>query len=218
MTITSEGLVDLIVGLLKAQADATGGLADVPSDNIFGIRAWPTQDGQTPQLQFALPEEEKRSLGRSGPAQFTVLATLPLMVTVSVDGEELDGGAGAARTQLAAVERAIERAVIGHPELMKRVQQIAFVRRQGRVNADGQEIVGQRVIMFGLEFFQGPEDFYVEDYEALERVEVTVDTLDPFDPAGTYGSPPFPDAVKPAPRASGPDGRAEGRLRIDLPT
>ncbi len=54
-------------------------------------------------------------------------------------------------------------------------------------------------------------------------VDVTTLTVDTdltniFDPTGTYPNPPFPSAVTPEPRTSGPDGRAEGGLSFTLPS
>ena len=52
---------------------------------------------------------------------------------------------------------------------------------------------------------------------AFQEAQIHLDTTTPFDASGTYPNPPFPDAVQPAPRTSGPDGRAEGGLDIQLP-
>lgn len=51
----------------------------------------------------------------------------------------------------------------------------------------------------------------------LVTMNIRVDAIEPADKLGTYpAAPPFPDAAA-APRAAGPDGRAEAGLTITLP-
>jgi hypothetical protein len=174
MTTTAESLGDLIVGLLKAAATA-GQLAGVASSNIYGLRAWPTQEDELPQIQLALPEEDKASAGRNGAPQFTVTATLPFLITVEAPGAEDEAGAAAIRIALGAICRAMEQSVVGHPTLMEQLQQVSFIRSHARVDGKGEEVTGQRVMMLGLEFYQGPEDFFVEtDFDDLEVVAETI--------------------------------------------
>ena len=183
MIVTSEGLADTIVSLLVAQAQTTSGLAAVPSGSIFGVRAYPTQTSQLPQVQLTLPEEEKASISRNAGNQFVVTATIPLVIRVQQPAGPKEAGAAAARGQLADIVRAIETTVIGAPSLQQQIQRVLFVRSHGRVDGTGAEIVGERVLMFGLEFYQGPEDFYVQ-------VPVPLAEVDVFDrnPDGTQGA------------------------------
>ena len=59
----------------------------------------------------------------------------------------------------------------------------------------------------------------------LREIDVRVDWKNLFDPEGTYFSraspdPDFPGAqrdVQDAPRTSGPDGRYEGRVKLEIP-
>ncbi len=164
MTTTAESLADLIVGLLKSAGVADG--------RVYGVRAWPTQDDQLPQVQFALPEEDKQAIGRSGAPQFTALFTLPILITSQALGAADEAGAAAARAELADIGRSIERAVVGQPDLMRLIQKVAFIKTHGQVDATGKEVVGRRVMMIGLETYQGPEDFYDEDYPDLDTIDV----------------------------------------------
>lgn len=50
----------------------------------------------------------------------------------------------------------------------------------------------------------------------LLGADVQVDLVSTFDPLGTYPAGTFAAEVKPAPRQSGPDGRNEGALSINL--
>ena len=181
MTTTAEGLGDIIVALLKAAADAGTAPDGVTSASVFGIRAWPTEDDQLPQVQLALPEEDAQGMGRNGP-WFTVVATLPLLITVQLAAAPDEEAAAQARSQLVDISRWIDRTVIGHPDLDAQVQRYAFRKAHGRVDAKGEEIAGQRVVMLGLEFLQQPEDFYSPDLDDLEEVDV-------FDPSAPDGAP-----------------------------
>jgi hypothetical protein len=49
-------------------------------------------------------------------------------------------------------------------------------------------------------------------------VNLHADLISQFDPLGVYGALLFPDAVQPAPRTAGPDGRDEGYVEINFPT
>ena len=213
-TTTAESLTDLVVDLVKA--------AGVAGGNVWGVRAWPADPNLFPMIEFMIPEEDKVPLGRNSPGQFTVTATVPIIIHVSQPEPGFDGtvaqGAAAVRGQLVDLCRQLEKAVVGAPELMKQIQQIAFIKIHSKANADGDFITGQRVMLLGLEYYQGPEDFNVVEGDPLERFYATLDAQDPADPTGDYPDPAYPDAVTPAPRLSGPDGRAEGGLDLDLTT
>ena len=173
MIVTAEVLADTVVSVLVAQAQAATGLASVPAGSIYGVRAYATQTSQLPQVQLTLPEEEKVSLSRVAGNQFIVTATIPLVITVEKPAGPKEAGAAAARAQLADIVRAIETTVIGAPALQRLIQRVVFVRSHARVDGSGAEIVGERVWMLGLEFYQGPEDFVVETPVPLEEVAVS---------------------------------------------
>jgi hypothetical protein len=81
------------------------------------------------------------------------------------------------------------------------------------VSADGATHVGTMSIALGVEMF---ETFYPDVNAQLAEIDLTADLVNVADPNGTYPDSPFPDAVTPAPRTAGPDGRAEGFVKVNF--
>lgn len=213
MTTTAQVEALVVAALQVAGATDAGA-------NVFPVLDWPTQDQSYPILYLATPLEEKESLGRQGAPQFTVTATFKICARVKTVAQPGGIGAAAAKTALERLHAQIEVALINNPTLMGPIgplQQIPFVHVEKRISADGNQNLGELVFAIGMEFYQGPEDFYPIPTAPLQQITVDADLIQPYDPNGTYPNPPFPSAVTPAPRTSGPDGRAEGSLVINLP-
>jgi hypothetical protein len=226
MTTTSD------LRLLSAQ-----GLIDktLAGSNVFIARTWATWDGSYPILYLHSPSEDMQSLGDIGAPQFTVTATIRVSARVEVKNLPRNGGAAAALIQLEVIQQQIKMALINFPPLMKRLQQYPFVRSEMRGSSEGDTELAELVMDIGMEFYQGPEDFYPLEEETpvppinpaaeiaaiqpivpLEQMNITTDLTNVFDATGVYDNPPFPGAVTAAPRTAGPDGRAEGELDIDF--
>lgn len=203
-TTTAELLAGLVFTALRADG-ATGA-----GQNVFAPRDWPSQPDQLPSIFIDVPSEDKESLGRNGAPQFTVTATIPIVLRVTSKASAGDAGAVAVLAAMAALRRQVEVAVINAAPIMGLLQQYPFVRAQMKVTAEGEQHIGECQMLVGMEFYQGPEDFAQPVTTPLEELAIYTDLVNVFDPSGTYANPPFPDAVKPAPRTSGPDGRAEG--------
>ena len=208
MTRTAD-LRALTVQALLNQTDAGA--------KVFAALTWPTWDGSYPLIYIQAPLEDKSSLGPNGAPQFTVTTTM--RISARVQGPAKPNNVGAAEIELALerFQEQIEIALINYTPLMSILQQFPFVRIEKIVSSEGAMNQGELVMQVGMEFYQGPEDFYPIPTFDLERVTLDADLAAPFDPSGTYPNPPFPDAVVPAPRTSGPDGRAEGGFDITLP-
>lgn len=202
--------------LRAAAVTALTGATDAGA-NVFSPLDRPTWAGDYPVIFLATPEEQKESLGRAGAPQFTVTATLQVIARVSMNQAQKDAGAAQAMVELEKLQQQIEVALINNPALMSLLQQFAFVRVTKDVNGDGESNLGELKMDFGLEFYQGPEDFYPIPTNPLEEVTIDGDLANVFDPSGTYANPPFPDSVEPVPRTEGPDGRAEIGADITLP-
>ncbi|MBB4863349.1 hypothetical protein HNP46_002196 [Pseudomonas nitritireducens] len=183
---------------------------------VYYARTWPTWNGLYPMLYLHAPTEDMESLGRNGAPQFTVTVTIRISARVAVKHQPNNAGAVAAQVALEQLQEQIKRAVINYTPLMRQLQQFPFVRSEFKENGDGGDEVAELVVDIGMEFYQGPEDFCPVDLDELQQLTITDDLTNVVDPTGTYPNPPFPDAVEPAPRTVGPDGRAEGGISIDF--
>lgn len=202
--------------LRAAAVTALTGNTDA-AENVFSPLDRPTWAGNYPVVFLQTPDESKESLGPNGAPQFTVTATLRVIARVQENQQKGDAGAAAAELALETLQKQIEVALINNPALMVLLEQIAFVRVEKSVTGEGEVHLGELKMDIGLQFYQGPEDFYPITGDALEEITVDADLVNVFDPNGTYPNPPFPDAVEPAPRDEGPDGRAEAGVDILLP-
>jgi hypothetical protein len=185
--------------------------------NVYTPLDRPTWSGNYPVVFLTTPDEEKESLGPNGAPQFTVTATLRVIARVQENQAKDDAGATAAYLALETLKRQIETSLINNPALMNLLQQYKFVRSSIVVDGESAVHLGELKMDIGLEFYQGPEDFFPIPTNPLEEVTVDADLANVFDANGTYPNPPFPDSVQPAPRDEGPDGRAEAGVDIVLP-
>nr|GAT43698.1 predicted protein [Mycena chlorophos] len=185
--------------------------------SVFSPRDWASFNGQYPAIFVLSKSEDRASLGPNGAQQFTT--TTEIVITARVVAKMLPNGAGALGAQLAleALKTEIDQVLVNNPVITPLIQQIAYVHTEISVNDNGTDHLAELEMHFGIEFYEGPEDFYPVEGVPITDVNVTLDAINRFDPNGTYPDPPFPSSVEPAPRTSGPDGRAEGGIDITLP-
>ncbi|PMQ04163.1 hypothetical protein DyAD56_15860 [Dyella sp. AD56] len=208
MTQTAE-LRDLTVAALKASNIAGG--------NVYSVRSWPTTAMSYPVIYVKTPIEDRESLGPNGAPQYKVTSTIRIIARVQVPPQANDAGTAVAEAALESLKAQIEVAVINNPSIMVLLQQFPFTRSEMGINSEGSQAFGELALDIGMEFYQGPEDFYPIVGTPIEELTLDADLTNVTDPSGTYPNPPFPASVTPAPRTSGPDGRAEGGLDIQLP-
>jgi hypothetical protein len=207
MTTTIE-LMDLVVEALNGHTDA--------GTHVYSPRDWPTFDGSYPVLFIADTEEQADSLGRNAP-QFNVTTTVTIEARMQMEPMNQDVSAGLVYDYLGNLREQVKKALINYTPLMTKLQQFSFFRSRIVTDPSGDQHLGRMVFEVGLEFYQGPEDFYPYPFAEVDELHLHVDSKNVFDAGGTYQNPPFPDAVNPAPRTSGPDGRDEGYLVIPKP-
>mgnify|MGYP007007267481 FL=1 len=210
--------------------DLTGVTVDSPGD-------WDTPATSLPNIKLRALGDVKASNGRAM-ATFTTMAPLQLVARVRA------GTAEAAQDAIEALGLQIEDAVLIAPDVIPALQQIEKVTTKQRISADGEHHYGEIEMQIDCETFEqfDPAELAPESLIALQQLVINMDTINPFDAgasstpvpadvtddvalgltsqqaveAGNYPDAPYPDAVQPAPRTSGPDGRIEGELRIDL--
>lgn len=188
----------------------------VADTNVFAPRDWPATPSKYPMIKIKTPIEHKESLGRNAP-QFTTVAVVELIGSLSAEAQTGDAGANALQDALAIFARQMDVAVINNYGLMLKIQQIVSVDTETTIKTEGRLHLGEVSWKGQFEFYQGPEDFAPITTSPFEQLRIYADLVNVFDPSHTYADPPFPSAVVPAPRVSGPDGRSEGVLDVNLP-
>lgn len=211
---TSADLRALFVTALKGATNA--------GQSVYSPFDWPTAPTASPVILVHARKERKESLGRNTP-EFNVTTTIEIIARTKAPAQVGDGGSGAALAAAETLKAQIETALINNPAIWadpnggQRIQQFTSVDSELNTSSEGEMPMAELVMLIDVEFYQGPEVFFPIPTVPLQTINLHVDTAAPFDPNGTYANPPFPSAVHPAPRTSGPDGRDEGALTINLP-
>ncbi|CAN7421455.1 hypothetical protein [Paraburkholderia hospita] len=174
------------------------------SAHLYSPGDWNVVAGKLPAIKVRYGGEEKRSLGNNGQTAFDTTSIFEIRVEVSA------ASGPAALLALEGLQADIEAAVFKSVPLRNLAQDFPFVRTQTDVSAEGETHIGGMLISLGVQMY---ETFYPDVTAQLAEIDLTADMVNVYDPTGTYANPPFPDAVKPAPRTEGPDGRAEGFVK-----
>ena len=172
---TADQLLELVQQALTVAPDTT-----IAGAKVYLPRDWPIQLNDFPVLLLQMTQEDKESLGRQGAQQFTTTLTVRITGHVAAKAAAADGGAGVAEAALWALKRQIELAVICFTPIERQIQQIAFVRSSVGIDSSGAQHVGQLRVEMGLEFYEGPENFYPPEVDDLDELRLT--------------APAFPDA------------------------
>lgn len=169
---TSRDLREIAVqGLLATGATAAG-------SNVFSPRTWSTWDNSYPVLLVQTPDEDGEGWGRHGPPAFTVTTTLRITARAQSAAQTNDQGALLVEEQLELLREQIKAALVNYPPLMSLLQQYTFFRSRIDMPSEGSEPIGQMVLDLGLEFVQGPADFYQPSVVPLQGLDVTVQEPD----------------------------------------
>ena len=129
-------------------------------NRVFSARSWPIAKGDYPFIYLHSPAEDMESLGRNSAPQFTVTAVIRISARVQL--KHMAGNAAAAQSvdELETIQKQIKSAVINYPPLMALLQQFSFIRSQIQEDGEGQLELAELVMDIGMEFYQGPEEFY----------------------------------------------------------
>ncbi|WP_291785219.1 hypothetical protein [Luteibacter sp.] len=195
---------------------ASAGVKTIASPGV-----WPTPSEKLPALLVNTPTEQK-SPNTTGQATFVTGSSVVIQgqVSRSTPEDALDA--------IEALAFAVENAVLMDYWVTRTVQRFTSVQTDVEITSEGgPHLAGFRMTLVG-EMFETFDPTLIQPPESpwpppsppivpLESMGVHLDMAQPFDAEGTYPNSPFPDAVQPAPRTSGPDGRDEGALDIQLP-
>jgi len=209
MGTTAAQLGELMIAAITGETAAMG--------SVYSPRTWPTTLGAMPAVLVQSPRERKESLGRSGGPQFHAVIVIQVVGRITGRAEASDAGAVALLGALGLLQRQIETATINNYALQRAVQQIVSIDITSGVNTEGDQPVGQLVMDYAFEVYQGPEDFAPIDATPIAQMAIYADLVNVYSPTGDFDGTPFAAAANPSPRTAGPDGRAEAGVILDLP-
>ncbi|WP_233872497.1 hypothetical protein [Paraburkholderia adhaesiva] len=202
-------------GLRDMAADVLRRAQTLAAERVYTPRDWPTTQCY-PCILVDCLNDRKESLGQQPPA-FTATATLEVNARSEADT------AGAARAACEDLCDQIECALLTCQPLLKHIQQGSGIETVMELSATGRRHIADLRMSLELQYFIA-FDPLTDTPPALqpaavplEAIGIHADTIAPADRTGTYPKPPFPDAVTPAPRGRGPDGRDEGTLDFPSP-
>lgn len=176
----------------------------IAQNNVFQY-AWPSNLDVNPAVLVNWGREVKISNGREVP-NFTTTYTMRLDVKVT------DTTMAESNRKLDVLVGQVMRAVLTDYELNKKLQQFPVVEATNITDSNSEFFIAEAIIDIGMEYFE----IYNPCIETeLETVTIDVDLKNIYDAVATYPDPLFPNSVVPAPRTTGPDGRAEGYLEIN---
>lgn len=182
---------------------------------------WPTPPEKMPALLVNTPTEQKSSINK-GIAEFTTTCSLVVQGRVEASTPE------AAQDAIEQLAYRVENALFEGYWLTRLVQQFSNVSTEQDVSSEGKNHLGGFRMTLSAEMYEvfdptvpapdgstWPPD--ETDAVPLDGIDMHLDTAQPFDATGAYPPGEFDSSVQPAPRTTGPDGRDEGALQIDLP-
>lgn len=151
MTTTSDQLEGLAAAQLLNATDA--------GPRVFTPDDWPTWNKSYPALLVQAHDENRESMGRGTP-MFTVTTTIRVTGRTQALGLVGDLGAAAARVAMWRLKRQCEILIVNCDTIMPLLQQVAFTRTKTGASAEGEANIAEFAMDFGLEYVQGPEDFF----------------------------------------------------------
>jgi hypothetical protein len=172
---TSRDLREAAVqGLLAQNSVTLAQYATAAGANVFSPRTWATWNNTYPMLLVQTPDEDGDGWGPNGAPAFTVTTKLRITARAQAAAQTNDQAAVMVEEQLEDLREQIKAAIVNYPPLMSLLQQYPYFRSTINVPGEGSAPIGELVIDFGLEFVQGPSDFYQPALIPLQGVDVTV--------------------------------------------
>lgn len=191
--------------------------------NVTSPGLWPVPKEKLPSVLVRAPNVRKESKNVGLP-EFVSTVTVEVLGQVKADTPD------AAQDAIDDLVFRVEEAVLKGYWVKRVVQQFQGVTCDVEINLDSNAPLAGFKMQFSCETFEDfdPTDVFPDATTwpmpepltvttDLQGVNLHMDAANPFDPSGTYTGSPFPASVTAAPRTSGPDGRDEGALTIDLP-
>ena len=180
------------IELLQAAITQNGAQVTSSKDN-------PVQTGSTPSV-VVYTDDKKTGTGTAPPQFRTDVLTT---VEIVAEGTTIDAAQTLCDTLCETVENTLLNGGSAFQQLFEQIDSVETRPDYRGVNAKVHTFVAVIEIMAHV-----TEIFEPTVTDSLNGVNIYVDSINIFDPNGTY-EPPFDYSIGPAPRGEGPDGRAE---------
>ena len=202
---------------------AVAALEGIPGLAVQSPGDWNTPAASLPEALVRVSGDHKEASGQQLP-EFTTSVSLEILLRVQGLTAE------AAQDALEALGYSVEQALFTSYSAVGMLNRFSSIETEVEITSEGREHLGRASMRVTGELFESfdptqtapaPTTWTVTPPSTvpLASVGVHADLTNVFDPSGTYA--PSPDAPPytptPAPRTSGPDGRDEGALDIQLP-
>ena len=177
---------------------------------------WPSQPENMPAVLVRATRTGKEAISRST-TNFTGT------VTIEIEARVRGSTAEAAQDAIELLDAQVEQALLTNTAFVAMAQQIS-IEAETEVTAEGTTYIASTRMQLRCEVAEtfDPIDDAPEALQPvappLEGVDLHADLRNIYDPTGTYGESLFADAIQPAPRQSGPDGRDEGAVQFNFTT
>ena len=207
-----------VLGALNSASLAVNG---VPV-TIMSPGDWTVIPEELPAIIVRTANESKTSFNKGGAPRFVTTCVLEVKAIVE------ESTAEAAQDSIEALWYAVENAILQNYSVIAMLDQVAGIDSGLEISAEGSRHLAGIAGAFRCEFPETAYDITQDEPEAtqwpndppppapLDAVSVVADLTNVFDATGTYTDPSFPQAVTPAPRTQGPDGRAEGTINEEF--
>ena len=207
----------------QARLAALDALQSIPGLTVQSPGDWAIPPSALPAALLRVVSERKDSVVKQMP-EFTTTVTLEIQLRTQATT------AAAAQDAIEALGYAVEQALFTNYALVGMCQQIGSVDTDIEITAEGGQHIAGVTMKVDCEVFEAfdptavappltPWPVVPPATVPLTSAGIHLDMDAPFDPSGTYtpsaDAPPY--TPTPAPRTTGPDGRDEAALDIQLP-
>lgn len=190
--------------------ETTGGVKVINSPGV-----WTVQPDKAPTVLLRVSRTSKEAMSA---------ATSNFVSTVLIEIEtKLTAPTGeAAQDELEDLDALVEQALLTNTAFVALSQRISIeasseIVSESRNHVAGTDMLVRCELVESFDPIADAPDALQPVAPPLAGVSLHADLASQFDPAGLYGDVLFPQAVQPAPRSSGPDGRDEGGFETNFP-
>ncbi|MEQ1320914.1 hypothetical protein [Acinetobacter guillouiae] len=210
----------VVVALQKAKLWLGDDPVSIDSPGNWNVQQTPN-DGIFPCIFVRTSTEGKASIMKAGIPEFDTAITIEVMcVATSTTAEK-------AQDDIEELWYRVENLLLTDYSIICSVQNVQSINSKLEIVSSGNEHIAAMSAAFvyeGFEVFdsQASEppktEFPVKTSPTvpLDNVHLHMDLVNVVDQTGEYSNSKFPDAVVPAPRTHGPDGRDEASSDIQL--